>query len=105
MFFLTIVLIIFLYVISDYNLGHNLDLLIQLILVTVVGVYTLLDLSVTPEFEESYFGLSHVLLVYLGTARIIYNILFNKSKSNTFDNTKLLLKTCFHHIKKNIYII
>lgn len=55
---------------------------------------TLTELVMTTEFHTNYQNLSQIdiFLIYLGTARIIFDIYFTKNKGSYFDRIKTILK-------------
>lgn len=63
-------------------------------LATVIGVPTFTSLTMTPVFHMNYPHLSEtdIFLIYLGTARVIMNIFFNKNERSFFDRIKNTVK-------------
>ena len=64
---------------------------------------TLTELVMTTEFHTNYQNLSQIdiFLIYLGTARIIFDIYFTKNKGSYFDRIKTILKKYWPYLKQN----
>lgn len=80
LFFITIILYVFPIIMK--NNEHLLDTLGLLGLFTIIGISTLTDLVMTPEFHMNYIHLSKIdiILFYMGTARIIIGITLTKNE-------------------------
>jgi len=72
-------------------------------LITFIGVSTLIDLAITPEFNMNYPHMSEtdIFILYTGTARIIIGILFTKKKRSYFSRIKEMIDKVLPYLNKN----
>ena len=99
--FISIILSVLLITKENYN---HLPYALNLLLLTIVmGVSTLTDLAMTVEFHVNYPHLSEidVVLLCIGTARIIFGILFTKNEISYFSRIKKIIYEFLPYLKKN----
>ena len=105
-FFYCIIRILYIIIDKDNHLLDNSVLLcittVWLFITTVIAVYTFTDLAITPEFQINYPHLSKMdlILIYLGSARIIIDIVFNNNRSY-FAKIKKTITKFSAYLKEN----